>query len=516
VLLEEQWQTLIQSGMDARFEEVIPFTLLRDDLRSRLDQQRISQRFLAGQINFCTLMPMRSIPFKVVCLLGMNDGVYPRTLAPLGFDLMQQQSRKGDRSRRDDDRYLFLEALISAQQQLYISYIGRAIQDNTERYPSVLVTELLDYIGQSFYLDGDEERDLDESAARVRAHLQHLHSRMPFAAENFQPAARLQSFAREWLPAAQGAGQPQPDFVQPLEAPSIEALTLEAFLRFWRHPVRAWFHQRLGVNFWLEENELPDSEPFALDNLERYQINAQLLNALGEGEDTQRLYAHHRAAGNLPYGAFGELFWQAQRDEMQEVAAEVVTQRSEGESWEVNLQLEQVSLTGWLTQVQDDGLLRWRPGVLNMNDGLLLWLEHLVYCALGGTGSSRMFGRQQSRWRFLAVNPPAAVAALNDYVAGYFAGMRQPLMLLNKSGGAWLTASYDKKSQQLLTDEATQLKARNRLLTAWSGSYQVEGEGSDPYLQRLCRVLDETQLQQITEAAQRWYLPVLAAHQDDE
>ncbi|MEN4519597.1 exodeoxyribonuclease V subunit gamma [Pantoea agglomerans] len=516
LLVEEQWQQLIEYGMDARFEEAIPVALLRDDLRSRLDQQRISQRFLAGQINFCTLMPMRSIPFQLVCLLGMNDGVYPRTLAPLGFDLMQQQSRKGDRSRRDDDRYLFLEAMISAQQQLYISYIGRAIQDNTERYPSVLVTELLDYIGQSFYLDGDGHLELDESAERVRMHLQHLHSRMPFAAENFQPAARLQSFAREWLPAARGAGQPQPDFVQPLEAPLIDALTLEAFLRFWRHPVRAWFHQRLGVSFWLEENELPDSEPFALDNLERYQINAQLLNALVEGEDTQRLYAHHRAAGNLPYGAFGELFWQAQRDEMQEVAAEVVTQRSDGESWEVNLQLEQVSLTGWLTQVQSDGLLRWRPGVLNMNDGLLLWLEHLVYCALGGTGSSRMFGRQQSRWCFLAVSQAEAIAALNEYITGYLAGMRQPLMLLNKSGGAWLTASYDKKSQQLLTDEATQLKARNRLLTAWSGNYQLEGEGSDPYLQRLCRVLDEPQLQQITEAAQRWYLPVLAAHQDDE
>ncbi|MEQ4583195.1 MAG: exodeoxyribonuclease V subunit gamma, partial [Pantoea agglomerans] len=516
LLVEEQWQQLIEYGMDARFEEAIPVALLRDDLRSRLDQQRISQRFLAGQINFCTLMPMRSIPFQLVCLLGMNDGVYPRTLAPLGFDLMQQQSRKGDRSRRDDDRYLFLEAMISAQQQLYISYIGRAIQDNTERYPSVLVTELLDYIGQSFYLDGDGHLELDESAERVRMHLQHLHSRMPFAAENFQPAARLQSFAREWLPAARGAGQAQPDFVQPLEAPLIDALTLEAFLRFWRHPVRAWFHQRLGVSFWLEENELPDSEPFALDNLERYQINAQLLNALVEGEDTQRLYAHHRAAGNLPYGAFGELFWQAQRDEMQEVAAEVVTQRSDGESWEVNLQLEQVSLTGWLTQVQSDGLLRWRPGVLNMNDGLLLWLEHLVYCALGGTSSSRMFGRQQSRWCFLAVSQAEAIAALNEYVAGYLAGMRQPLMLLNKSGGAWLTASYDKKSQQLLTDEATQLKARNRLLTAWQGNYQVEGEGGDPYLQRLCRVLDEPQLQQITEAAQRWYLPVLAAHQDDE
>lgn len=516
LLVEEQWKQLIEYGMSARFDEAIPVTLLRDDLRGRLDQQRISQRFLAGPVNFCTLMPMRSIPFKVVCLLGMNDGVYPRTLAPLGFDLMQQQSRKGDRSRRDDDRYLFLEAMISAQHQLYISYIGRAIQDNTERYPSVLVTELLEYIGQSFYLDGDEECELDESAERVRAHLEHLHTRMPFAAENFQPDSRSQSFAREWLPAALGEGQPQPDFVQPLDVPTLESLTLDAFLRFWRHPVRAWFHQRLGVNFWLEDSELPDTEPFALDNLERYQINAELLNALVEGDDTERLYAHHRAAGNLPYGAFGELFWQAQREEMQEVAAEVSSQRSDGENWEITLQPGNVPLTGWLTQVQSDGLLRWRPGVLNMNDGLLLWLEHLVYCALGGTGTSRMYGRNHSRWRFPAIAADAALEALAHYVEGFRHGMSQPLMLLNKSGGAWLEASYDKKSQQLMTDEATQLKARNRLLQAWVGGYQVEGEGGDPYLQRLCRVLDETQLQQITEAATQWYLPVLQAHQDDD
>ncbi|WP_256853133.1 exodeoxyribonuclease V subunit gamma [Pantoea sp. Fr+CA_20] len=515
LLVEEQWKALIEYGMDARFDEPIPVVLLRDDLRGRLDQQRISQRFLAGQINFCTLMPMRSIPFRVVCLLGMNDGVYPRTLAPLGFDLMQQQSRKGDRSRRDDDRYLFLEALISAQQQLYISYIGRAIQDNTERYPSVLVTELLEYIGQSFYLPGDEDLDLDESALRVRAHLEHLHSRMPFAPENFQPASTARSFAREWLPAAQGTGQPQPDFVQPLLTPPVETLALEQFLRFWRHPVRAWFQQRLGVSFWLEENELPDSEPFALDSLERYQINAQLLNALVTGDDTDRLYAHHRAAGNLPYGAFGELFWQAQREEMQEVAAEVSSQRSEGESWEINLDLDGVRLSGWLTQVQSDGLLRWRPGVLNINDGLLLWLEHLVYCALGGNGRSRMFGRQHSYWCFHAVTPDDAIATLARYMQGYLQGMREPLMLLTKSGGAWLNACFDKKSQQFLTDEATQLKARNSLLAAWVGGYQQEGEGSDPYLQRLCRALDASHVQRITEAAEHWYLPVLQAHQDD-
>lgn len=121
--------------MNSHYNEAIPLSLLRDELTLRLDQERISQRFLAGPINICTLMPMRSIPFKVVCLLGMNDGVYPRALPPLGFDLMSPAPKRGDRSRRDDDRYLFLEALISAQNKLYISYIGRSIQDNSERFP---------------------------------------------------------------------------------------------------------------------------------------------------------------------------------------------------------------------------------------------------------------------------------------------------------------------------------------------------------------------------------------------
>ena len=77
LLVETQWQEIIEQGMQAAYQQPIPVTLLRDE-RARLDQQRISQRS-AGPINFCTLMPMRSIPFKVVCLLGMNDGVYPRT-----------------------------------------------------------------------------------------------------------------------------------------------------------------------------------------------------------------------------------------------------------------------------------------------------------------------------------------------------------------------------------------------------------------------------------------------------
>ncbi|QKJ88485.1 exodeoxyribonuclease V subunit gamma [Paramixta manurensis] len=519
-LIEEQWQQVISYGMEAAYHQTVPITLLRDELASRLDQQRISQRFLAGPVNFCTLMPMRSIPFKVVCLLGMNDGVYPRTLPPLGFDLMSQKPKKGDRSRRDDDRYLFLEAIISAQQQLYISYIGRSIQDNTERYPSVLVSELVEYIGQSFCLPGDEAQDVDSSAQHVLAHLHHQHSRMPFDADNFSDESEFRSFAAEWLPAARAEGQPHPPFMQALPPLEMTELNVERLIGFWRHPVRAFFTLRLGVAFTLEDMELPDAEPFVLDALDRYQVNTRLLNALINGETTERLFQFYRSAGALPYGAFGELFWQQQEEEMSALALRVREYRGESDNLEVSLQVGGVHLSGWLPQVQTEGLLRWRPGVLNFTDGLTLWLEHLLYCAMGGKGHSRMLGRKESQWCFAAINRDEALAQLAEFIAGYQQGMRTPLLLLAKSGGAWLAASYDRQSDQLQWDEATQITARGKLLSAWQGNYQLEGEGSDPWLQRLFRTLDEERVTEIIYEAEKWLLPLLrfncAAEKSDE
>ena len=145
-IIYQALESLAQELLLADFEQEISHEVLFAHLSGKLDAGSASQRFLAGKLNFCTLMPMRSVPFKVVCILGMNDGVYPRSIAPIGFDLMASNHQKGDRSRRDDDRYLFLEAMLSAQKKLYISYCGRSIKDNSERCPSVLINELTDYI----------------------------------------------------------------------------------------------------------------------------------------------------------------------------------------------------------------------------------------------------------------------------------------------------------------------------------------------------------------------------------
>ncbi|MEN0608062.1 exodeoxyribonuclease V subunit gamma [Klebsiella grimontii] len=513
-LIEQQWQAVIDGGVDAQYGETVPLSLLRDELSQRLDQQRISQRFLAGPVNICTLMPMRSIPFKVVCLLGMNDGVYPRTLAPLGFDLMSQKPQRGDRSRRDDDRYLFLEALMSAEQKLYISYIGRSIQDNSERYPSVLVQELADYIGQSHCLEGDEELDCDASERRVKEHITYLHTRMPFDAANFL-ANEDQSYAREWLAAASQQGEAHSAFIQPLPAPEIDRLPFEQLLRFWQHPVRAFFQQRLRVNFRSEESEIPDDEPFILEGLSRYQLNQQLLNTLIEEQDASAMYRRFRAAGELPYGAFGELAWETQRQEMQNLAERVIACRQPGQSMEIDLQCNGVNITGWLQQVQSDGLLRWRPSLLSVAQGMQLWLEHLVYCASGGSGESRLFVRKEGQWRFPPLAQEQAQGYLNDLVDGYLQGMSKPLLLLPESGGAWLKVCYDAEKDVMLMDEETQQKARSKFLQAYEGNMVVSGEGTDVWYQRLWRTLEPEYYEEILTHTQRYLLPVFRFHQSE-
>ncbi|MEM7150331.1 MAG: exodeoxyribonuclease V subunit gamma, partial [Pseudomonadota bacterium] len=145
-------------------------------IKQGIQEKGVGQRFLVGQVNFCTLMPMRAVPFKVVCMLGLNDADYPRTVQPIGFDLVPySKKQKGDRSRKLDDRYLFLEALLSARDNLYMSYIGRSCFDNQPRMPSTLVSELLEYIGRSFKLSEPSDKPLPECLI-TQQHLQPFNS----------------------------------------------------------------------------------------------------------------------------------------------------------------------------------------------------------------------------------------------------------------------------------------------------------------------------------------------------
>ncbi len=310
--LDEALTRWLEACEAAGFDEPVALPVVREAWLSAVDEPG-GQRFKAGGVTFCTLLPLRAIPFEVVCLLGLNDGDYPRRPARSDFDLMALpgQARPGDRSRRDDDRQLMLDALLSARRVLHLSWAGRSARDNQAQPPSVLVAQLRDYLAAGWGHDAVAERTTE-------------HPLQPFSRRYFEAAAegeaearpgRLYTYAAEWR-SAHLAG---PVIATPPPAAESGALrlTIARLEAFVRNPVKAYFRHRLQVVF--DETQAPpdDDEPFATAGLDRWRaLDAVLLavrNAIGErpvevgalaGRAAQQV-ARLRRAGRLPMAGPG-------------------------------------------------------------------------------------------------------------------------------------------------------------------------------------------------------------------
>ena len=304
--LESGLQQMLESSREAELNDPLPLSMVREHWLAQIDEHSLSQRFLAGAVNFATLMPMRAIPFKRVCLLGMNDGEYPRSQPPLDFDLMGSDYRPGDRSRREDDRYLFLEALLSARDQLYVSWVGRSQIDNTPLPPSVLVGQLRDHLEAGWQT---------ENGAPLLETLTTEHPLQPFSRAYFNsPASRLFTYAHEWREVYAPRTPPAASRTLPAPENAPTSLSLGQLGSFLREPVRSFFNTRLGVYFEQEAIAELDAEPFALDGLQNWQLQDQLIAAQRHAVDNgqPRMQALHEALerfqgqGVLAMGAFGE------------------------------------------------------------------------------------------------------------------------------------------------------------------------------------------------------------------
>lgn len=316
--LEDWLQACEAAGLD----EPLPLAVVREHWLERLDEDSLQQAFIGGGVTMATLMPMRAIPFRLVALLGMNDGDYPRHRAPMDFDLMAHDWRPGDRSRREDDRYLFLEALLSARDRLIVSWCGHSIHDLAERPPSVLVAQLRDHLAQGWRLAGDDGMSPHEAGQRLLAALTIRHRMQPFDEAYFRQTGdpRLFSHAREWRSEVDSAGAAalgsSPAEGLPLAPlPPTEALDLVELGHFLAKPVRGFLQQRLAVYLERDDPSGEDVEPFALGGLDRWRLNNELVQdqvaAMDAGENpAERREAALKALvrrGELPPGAFGRL-----------------------------------------------------------------------------------------------------------------------------------------------------------------------------------------------------------------
>ena len=468
------------------FHGRLPLSVMRELLDQLLDDRSSARHFLQGGVTFSNLLPMRALPFRVVCLLGMNSADFPRHQVPSSFDLMARSPRRGDRSRRLDDRYLFLEALLSARDRLLISYQSRGVRDNKVRLPSEMVSELLDY------LDGCYS---DEPRLSQRLFVEHpLQAFSPRYFDGQDP--RLFTFDAGW--AMPPDDQEPPGFVEeplPRQQPDRQ-LTLDDLLNFFRNPARAFLNHRLSVRLPGEEERLEESEPFALDALESWQARELLLQTHLSGMPPETAWRRLRGEGRLPHGMSGELAHEEAEEESRRLAGilrPLLLERPLQPPFPLELELEGWQLQGMLAPFHGDGLIDHRVGRLRGQDHLSLWIRHLALCSAVDAATLRdsQFVTLEERIRFPTLEAGKARTLLLALLELYEEGLQQPLPFFPRTAWAWI--NDDRK-----------------WLESWEGApYRgYPGECTDPAIALVHRDRDplDERFEAVTEAI---YRPIL-------
>ncbi len=508
-LVDKSLSQLAEQVAHADFNAQLDFDIVLHAFSALLDKESVSQRFLAGSINVCTLMPMRSIPFKVVCMLGMNEGQYPRVEQRFSIDLLARtESRRGDRSRRDDDRYLFLEALCSAREHLYISYCGFDEQDNSERFPSVLVTELRHYCDRFFRLqvNGAAAEAMSSEAWTSTHHLQ------PFDHDYFLAGLSnqgrcTQTYSSDWIalhvpeseenvgsPVAELApeivGGAQLDLLAHAEESAseeaVQRLDLNDFVRALVHPVKCFYEHQLGLRFSGLDAGLEDDEPFGLNGLEQFSMKSEIAAQwLLAGGSEEALIQRWSLSGRLPREPVGHLLVDGLRVSMEDLKEEV--RSLDCEEAELRIVHQNMQLQGGVI-VSHGGLIK---GAVEVYFGKRLsgrvfssWVRHVVwnYCLHRGIIAASAQAADLATTTILLPDERLVLPALSASQSRDFFEQQMVQFVRLQSGQA-PPAFMAKTAAAQLFDQA-QAKVSLAYWGGRVGNYEARGDVDDPYWQR--------------------------------
>jgi exodeoxyribonuclease V gamma subunit len=457
---------------------------IRALLAERLRGRPTRANFRTGHLTICTLVPMRSVPHRVVCILGLDDGEFPRRAYRDGDDLMLVDAHVGERDARSEDRQMLLDALLAATERVVITYTGNDERTNGRRPPAVPVGELLDMV---------ERTGTPREQVRVRHPLQ------PFDPRNFTPGALIADapwgFDRQSLAGANALAAPRtgpPAFLsEPLPPVTDPIIELDRLVRFAERPIRTLLRDRLGILVRESFEEIQDALPVELDGLEKWGVGQRLLEGVLAGLDLDTCVRAEQARGLIPPGQLGIPVLKDIRDGVRQIAAcAVEVTDSPPVSVDVNLALpDGRTLAGTVAGVCGDTLRVVSYSRVKPRDRLRAWVRLLALTAAFPERSyeSAVIGRARSdayhadvtvvRVRPLGDGAEARRAAalrhLEVLIDLYDRGMREVLPLASDASAAYAEA--------IATGGNGVAAARK----AWKSSFEWDREDREPEHRRV-------------------------------
>lgn len=475
---------IAEEAGDAGFYGKVSFEVISGILEHKLDLSISQGNFMAGRITFCNIMPMRSIPFKIVGLMGMDEKSFPRQSFRPGFDLIRKYPRPGDKNERDEDRYLFLEALLSAREKLLITYTGMSIQDNSLIPCSSIVSELIETISDSFVFSEKEEI--------VNYHPLHPFDRIYFNGRKF-----FKSFSSDHCNIAKAVFNKDNEpykFIKNKPAANEKQDVAEMYLDdltfFFRNPVKVYLQAGLNMKFPDIAEQPVDRETFDLSGLEKFALGSEMLRK-GLKEDSADLYHAFKAGGYLPFGEKGRSEYykiEKSTQPLVEAAKEIMNQKALPPIVQ-SMQFGNLLVSGHISGIRETGLCFINYGKLNSSRLINAWIHHLFYSIVKPEtypDTTHLVGQDPDGKvpvKKIVFRCPGSKAEgyLTELVDIFEKGHLRPFYFFCRTSlefvKAMLKNKYDLNSQNIL-----KVVNQPNVRDFWKGSRYINGENQDRYL----------------------------------
>lgn len=395
----------------------ISFDVFRYSFLNLLQTETKTQTFAGSGITFCSLIPMRSIPFKVVAMLGMNFDQFPRKEQPISFNLIANKKQKGDRNVKDNDKHLFLETLLSAEQYFYISYIGKSSKDASTIPPSSLVDELIDYI-----IRGTEDRTEQLRSDLVTTHPLHGFSQLYFNGSGLVSYLSDDHFK---------AGEPKSESKTETPDYSFEEIALSDLQYFFRDPFKWFLNKSLGIYYDEDEQLLPDTELFELNKLEQWQIDQDLITM--NDSEIESYYRTLKQTGKLPLRNIGRFYFNQEIEKINPFKLQIneLTNGLSPETREIHLQPGGHILTGSIHSIYGTNCIRYTTSS-NYNKYLLKEYITFMVAAAQGLDLDFYFLIMKNEQTFFrntqTISKEAAIQKLEILIEFYKKGFYEPFL----------------------------------------------------------------------------------------
>ena len=394
------------------FNEKVSYGVFSNHLLNFISTERKSHAFAGGGITFCSLIPMRSIPFKVVALLGMDFDKFPRKDRRVSFDLMVKNKKPGDRNLKENDKHLFLETILSAEQYLYISYVGKSVKDNKSIPPSIMIDELMSFIENHSKQGGSEnlvtEHPLHNYSHQYNSGNKNLYSYLLRTREN--RTIKNENFLRESI--------------------SVEEILIKELIAFFKTPIKYYYNKILRVYYEEEELSLSETEVFTLDNLGKWKVKNDMMSL--SADDLEAYRTKGIKLGLFPLKNMGEVTVETlfEASEFVRSKYQQYTQNKSETSVEIDLEIKGSRIYGKIENIFDNKLIHYSFSKNDNKHKFQAYLYALLFTVSNRQIPVLYISQNEEKVLQVAISPSSkeeAITRLNRLIEWYKKGLENIL-----------------------------------------------------------------------------------------